>query len=332
MVLDRGKEIDAFLKERFPTYSLGALFYPICPKCGRIQGTRLTAVSESSVRVACGTCCKSFTVERDELRGKLSWKLDCAARWSMFAIDAEVFNKAYLEPTTGTFVVAQALSQEFFEGSQVTPILYGVVDMDREVSGKILDSLTVEGLRSLFGSKWANDIHLTKDRVVLEASRAKVHGDMSLLDFTKQVMPVWELESRQLSWEERALLSSAQSLAHNFLEGGKGLRFPNPESLEKVGPRHAPIVAAVLELALALRRNAGGNYEVFDGQMKAGIERLGPAGKDVSRCLRELTGLQKGLPLRRLLFGLPEEYMNLLVFILRAFSGSPAKTTKSSAA
>jgi hypothetical protein len=91
-------------------------------------------------------------------------------------------------------------------------------------------------------------------------------------------------------------------------------------------------LAAVVELALVLRRNSGGNYEVFDGQMKTGIDRLGSVKRDVSRHLRELTGLTKGLPLRRLLFGLPEEYLNLLVFILRTYAASPGKSTKSSAA
>ena len=109
-----------------------------------------------------------------EVQGKFNWKLDCALRWAIFKIHAEPFNKAYLEPQTGSFVVAQALSERFFGGHPVLPLHYGTVKMDRPLSYKLLESLPPAALRALLVERPTTDLSLTHDAVVAAASHHEV--------------------------------------------------------------------------------------------------------------------------------------------------------------
>ncbi len=315
-VLDRREEIEAFLARRFPDYTPQALYYPICPSCRRIVGTRVVRVGKDQVEIECARCDREISVPRRELRGKLSWKLDCAVRWAMFQVDAELFSKAYLEPKSGTYAVAQALCVEFFAGSQVVPILYGVVQIDGEVSGKLLDSLTPACIRSLFAHRWPNDLKLTRERVVLEASKARVYGDLSLIEFSKQIMPIWLLDPSPLTTEQLTLLGTARTFASHFLGELSGLELPCADTVQAIGSACRADLARVLEQALLLRSNCKDNYGAFDVPMKAVLERLGPNAKEVTDAFRTVTGIKKGPPTRRLLFTLPESYLRLLAFVL----------------
>ena len=118
--LERYDEILKFLSDRFEEYQPEKLFWPLCPQCGYIDETRLETVRAGIVGFYCHRCERSVTIPFDQVTGKLNWKLDCAARWAHFQVDAEPFSKSYLEPKTGTFTIAQALSRKFFDGPCVS--------------------------------------------------------------------------------------------------------------------------------------------------------------------------------------------------------------------
>jgi hypothetical protein len=324
MVLDRYEEILSFLILRFPGYNPQSLFYPICPDCGRIEGTSLSRIQCEWVEVECSACETGYRVAREELQGKLSWKLDCAARWAMFGVDAELFSKAYLEPTAGTYVVAQALSNQFFEGHEVTPILYGMVDLKRDVSYRLFASLPPTALRALLAQQWANDLTIGKERIVLEASRTEVRPGTSYLDFVRQILPGWLLDPASLGMEQMELLARGVAFSNTFLDGVSKASLPCPDVVRRLEPETARLLAGFLDQMLLLRMNCG-TYGEFDEAAQATMKRMGASCKTVTRALREVTGLEKSLPTRRLLFTLPLEYVRMLAFVLDAYARAQAE-------
>src|SRR5207237_1346098 len=99
-------EISAALVERFGVAPRHGLFRPRCPKCQCIDATEVVEVAEAHVSFRCERC---DTLHHDDwrgVRGKLSWKLDCAARWNLYAIDTETFAKEH-QASLGTYEISR---------------------------------------------------------------------------------------------------------------------------------------------------------------------------------------------------------------------------------
>ena len=127
-----------FLTERFKGYHPRKLFWPLCPHCGCIEETKIGKIDKTDIHIYCHRCERSSSMRIDEAKGKLNWKLDCAARWVILNINTEPFSKAYLEPQSGSFVVAQEISKVFYGGQDIFPLHYGAVKIDKSVSYKLL--------------------------------------------------------------------------------------------------------------------------------------------------------------------------------------------------
>jgi hypothetical protein len=323
-VLERSDEIMRFLGERFKQYQPQKLFWVLCPKCGYIDETHIMKVANRTVTCHCARCDQTTVIGFDELQGKLNWKLDCAVRWAILKIDAEAFSKAYLEPQTGTFSIAQALSQEFFGGHPVVPLHYGLVQMEKKLSLTLLDALPPHPLRSMLVEHPAADITLSRDLVVTVASRYEVLPDMTYLDFVKQVLPVWLLTPTTLRSEQRALVAHGVAFKKHFLNEEVRLTLPHRAMIEGTPTDVAHALHTLLCQAIELREHADIGMEQFQERVHGVIARLGQRKSPVLRRLRLIVGQQQGLPASRLLFLLPIEYVQMLAYMLHLYINSDA--------
>lgn len=328
-VFVRYAEILDYLHAEFPNYTPQQLFFPICPDCGHIDTTRILEYGHEVV-FDCSRCEKRFTAASDEIRGKLSWKLDHAAKWSMYNVDVEPFSLAYLEPQEGSYVIARALGNEFFGGRAPMPLRYGLVSMNKELGGKLLSSLPANVVRSIMTERWKTEVEITPDRVRLEASRHEVLPGVTYADAARQLVPTWHAMPEALTAAERELVALGVAYHQNFLAGGLEIRFPARETVLAERPETLCAASRLLRDLNAARRRAGNDYEAFDGAAKSLIAGFGSESKAVVACVRKLVGQETGIPTRKLLFHLPVAYLELVQFIVELASRSPIPPTPAS--
>lgn len=311
-VLLQQDRIYEYLSENFAGYRPEKLYWAVCPTCGYIDGTDIIGTTQTDAHIACQRCGKETWLTYEELRGKLNWKLDCAARWAMFKVHVEPFSKAYLEPKAGSFYIAQGLSKTFFGGSDVSPLHFGTVTMPKELGYRLLDSLPVDVMRSLFIKHHKTDLDINEERVVVEASRVDVLPDYSFLDVVKQLLPAWILDCSELNTHQRELFAKGMTFSREFLGDEVKPILPNREQLEQTPLEVLGEMNSLIQRIIVLREAFHNDYEAFVGPTKATIDRLGQFRKPVIGHLRKIVGQQQGLPNSRFLFLLPLAYLRNL--------------------
>jgi hypothetical protein len=313
IVLERGADITRFLERDFPEYSPQALFYPICPACGRIKGTRLTYYNRQECVIECEACSITATLPSNKLRGKLNWKLDCAARWRIFNIDIEPFTKAYLEPTAGAYWIAQALGREFFGSGDVRSLNIGVVKVDENLDPSAMKTVPSETLKKVFVERWNNDIHLTRERLMLAASKPDAAGEPSFLDRVKRDLPTLKVKGDELTPEEYAFVKQAEAFQHKVMGTEEDRAEAVSGSIFKLKDGTLWGLRMLLRDALHLRQK-GANYDLFDSSLKFTSEELGEFKSEVHQAVRSVLNHRKGLPVRRLLFTVPLPSLDLILY------------------
>ncbi|BCM92908.1 lysine--tRNA ligase [Abditibacteriota bacterium] len=319
IVLEQHDEILAFLSQKFPTYNPDKLFWPLCPRCRFLDGTRVTGTHNDCVQFSCDRCNSTEEIPFDEVEGKLNWKLDCAVRWVLLGVDIEPFSKSYLEPTAGSFFVAQAIAQRFFDWGErtVTPFQYGAVGMERQWSMKLLDALPSDMLRSMMVNRPATDFQISRDQIVSLASRHTVETDLNYLDFVRQILPMWLLTPENLSARQRDLVAHGVAFADSFLDSPTRLHLPTRNEIEGERPEVLRGVHAILARTIALRTEEGKDTrEEFEPLIQDAMKVLGSLKGPCLHRLRTVVGQQQGLPAARFLFSLPLGYLRTVEFLL----------------
>jgi lysyl-tRNA synthetase class I len=294
-------------------------------------------VRNNRAHAFCARCDRRLDLPLDEVRGKLNWKLDCALRWALFRVDAEPFTKAYLEPQTGSFVVARALSQAFFGGNGATmPLPYGQIKMDRQISFALLECLPAQVLRAMMVERPSTDIHLTAEYVTTAASRFDVSPGTTYLEFVKQHLPVWQLAPETLSASQRNLAVHGAAFVRRFFSEHDAA--PHQErqmsAQEQIESENTDVLRdlhALLAEAVRLRRICSLSYEEFHAPLKRIIDGFDQGRKRaVLHRLRLLVGQKQGPPATRLLFLLPQDALGILEYLLELRLASSHNSSSSS--
>lgn len=333
--LENSGRIRAFLQEKFPDYIPEKLFWPICAGCGYIDSTKVEKVEGEDVTVSCSRCQGNQVQPLDSIAGKLNWKLDCAARWRLFNIDAEAFSQPYLEPHVGSFHIAQALSAEFFGGHPVFPLTYGQVKMENKMGGKLLDALPPRLLRHAFVEQPSSDLNLTPEFLVTAASRHEVLPKFTYLDFIKQILPIWLLTPYALTREQRELVKHGISFGKEFLQLSVHPHLPQREHIDSASHEVLAGLQELLQKSVALREEHGevpaasalGDSEValeLQKQLQGCIKEIGAHKKAILLRFRAIIGQEHGLPIAKLLLLLPVDYLQLLLYLIEMFLRCPA--------
>jgi hypothetical protein len=315
-VLRNYDRIMEFLNEHFPGYQPETLFRVLCDECGCIDQTKIERIDANNITFYCQHCEKSHTVSLDEVKGKLNWKLDCAVRWVILNIDTEPFNKAYLEPQTGSFVVAQEISKTFFGGHDILPLHYGLVHVDKSVSYKLLSTLPGDVLRTVFVERATADLTITTDYVLNIASRCQVDFGLSYLDCIRQLVPMWLLRPQALTDRQRELVAQGIRFAEDFLGQEIALQLPTRERVEDTPLNILIAMHGFLLDIIRLREKCGPSWDAFFEPTIQLINSLGDHKRLVISHLRAMLGQKQGVPASKFLFLVPLNYLCALEYML----------------
>ena len=153
--------IQTMLATNFTHYNNRDLFRARCRRCLCIDATTITDVRGRDIRVACARCGADTLEGIEDMQGKLSWKLNCAARWNLYRIDSEVFAKSHAS-VLGTIAIAQFMSRTFYGGRMPRVVPYGDVTISRELSNTLTAILPPTLLKRLFTAHVCRDVVLNR--------------------------------------------------------------------------------------------------------------------------------------------------------------------------
>ena len=95
-------------------------FMPLCKNCGRLNTTKVIGFEDNRVEYVC-EC--GYEGENKINEGKLVWRVDWPARWSILKIDVEPFGKDHAA-AGGSYDTGKRISKEVFNYNPPFPIVY----------------------------------------------------------------------------------------------------------------------------------------------------------------------------------------------------------------
>ena len=136
IALDKSAEIKAILdeyrREPLPDYWLP--YNPICEKCGRVNTTEAYDYDGDIVKYRC-ECGHDGEVDIKDGNGKLTWRVEWAARWAIFGTTCEPFGKDHAA-SGGSYDVGKVISEEIYNWPAPYPVPYEWITLDGEAMSK----------------------------------------------------------------------------------------------------------------------------------------------------------------------------------------------------
>jgi hypothetical protein len=319
--------IQAALAAKFSDFSIRSLFRPQCPRCHGIDATRIQEIQGGTVRFDCERCGNVAGADVAEIKGKLSWKLDCAARWNLYGIDLEVFSKVHLADR-GTLGVSKFISREFFGGRVPNSVTYGEVLLDRDVSYRLLEILPPALLKKLFLTEIRRDLHISKDYIENFCQRVDVIAGMSYVDYIRRELPGRALRAAgrrdgkqtsaatpALDLDEPLLIEHGLHFARYFYGRDHRLRYPDVAAVASLDRETAATLRDLVGYAIKLREDGAP-----EGQGTASVIRSymlrNPRSQPTYHSIRRIFRQPMGPSAAGLLASAPLEYLQLLESIL----------------
>jgi len=319
------RRIQELLSESCHDYTIRNLFHVQCPKCLRIDGTEIEQVEPGAVAYRCARCGLDTRQDPGTLRGKLSWKLDCAARWNLYRIDTEVFSKDHLGEK-GTLNVSRLVSLHFYGGHVPEIVSYGALRISRDLCGRLLAMLPPAMFKELLIEHLTRDLHIGPEYLENFARLYEVSPGVSYVAFVREELPRRALEvGRTLdscsshlnprTVADRALVEHANRFSEFYYKRRHELRLPDLGAI--AGAPGATVEAArdLLRHVLELRdgeRPGAGELKVRIQSHLAGQ----PPAPGLYPFLRGVFGQQDGPSLTTLLAILPREYLATVHLVL----------------
>ncbi len=98
-------------------------FLPLCSKCGKNTTTKLTGFSEKDETITYECTCGDSRTVPIAGNGKLTWRIDWPARWSVLGVSIEPFGKDHATEG-GSYDTGKRIIKEVFEKEAPFPIVY----------------------------------------------------------------------------------------------------------------------------------------------------------------------------------------------------------------
>src|SRR3990170_1447453 len=282
--------IQEMLSERFNKFTINNLFRPQCPECLCIDATNILDVIGKEVRFKCERCRQESRKDVGDIRGKLSWKLDCAARWNLYGIDMETFSKAHLEEL-GSVEISRFMSSHFYGGQIPAIVRYGDIKISSELSNKLLEILPPPVFKGLFTANLMRDVCLTRDYVENYSRKFIIHSGMSYVDYVKRELPKDALlsEAGQQQDQDKSLVKYGNKFSRFYYGKEYGIKFPDLNAVISASKETAQIASQIISYSLGIRNAAiPGNVSIGDLIKSYLFERK--ITGDVYRYLRCLLG------------------------------------------
>jgi len=280
ITFERYGEIQAAIRAEFPGYEPHDLFRLQCPSCQSLDATSVVAVHGDEVTFACRRCGGKERHPWREVRGKLTWKLDCAARWNLYGIHVETFAKAHVAPL-GTYAIASFVSRRFFGGIVPKAAPYGHVRMSRECAGKLLGMLPPTAFKGLLGENPTRDLEINRDSIEGFCRKVEVRPGVSYVDFVRGDLGRLAIQSSEENGAGQSavadsaadrlgvdLIRYARRFSEFFYDRSHEVRLPNADLVADVDPRTASLARDAIARALELRRQPGSDPDVRKAEIK----------------------------------------------------------------
>lgn len=319
IVFARYNEIQQAISARFPQFGMRNLFRVQCPQCRRIDQTEVLTCKDNLVHVACKACSHRTHLSRQEWRGKLSWKLDCAARWNLYGIDAEAFSKSHTSEL-GSYVVSCFLSKEYFGGQIPKALRYGEVKLDRDLSYRLLEILPPTMLKQLMLEHPLRDLDLNKASIEHFARRVEVATGLSYVDFVKRELPALAIskgggvESAFLSnshYDLNELLDYGNRFSGYYFHQEYDISLAGADAITSVDKQVAFAAQTILEHALEIRMRADLSVDQQQSKLMDYLQ-MRHSVPGVYPYLRRIFSQQQGPGIATLLATLPTDYLNVI--------------------
>lgn len=333
-------KIQEMLAGSFDHYTMKNLFRVQCPKCLCIDVTHIREVAGSEIQFECERCGTVSRQDIIEIRGKLSWKLDCAARWNLYGIDMETFSKAHVAEL-GSFEISRFMSRHFYGGKVPAIVKYGDVRISRELSYRLLEILPPVLLRKLFTSHLTRDLDLTRDSIENFCSKFPVRPGLSYVDYVRRELPKEALyeenqqgteesplirpdKTRVTSIDDKSLVTYGNRFSRFYYNKEYGIRFPDAGTIASAHQTTVETALRVIQHSLSVRNDHTPECKNISAQIKSYLAAQ-KASPQVYQFLRRVFGQSEGPNITTLLAILPKDYLSAIGMIL-SFSTEGAHT------
>jgi hypothetical protein len=327
MTLHRYREMQEGITASCHDYTPRQLYRAQCMRCRCIDATELVTVSSDRLSYRCARCDAEHEQRFEELSGKLSWKIDCAARWNLYHIETEVFAKAHWSER-GTLEVARAVSERFFGGQVPEIVRYGDVRLSRELSGKLLGMIPPPMLRRLLTQHPTRDLELTPESIEHFAKTYEVRPGLSYADYVRRVLPGRALEvlsanssnggpPRRPQLSESELVTYGNHFSEHFYGKRHELRLPEADVFPDTPSETIELARELIERALSLRGAEPRSASEIKESLKAFLAAR-PDAPSVYPFLRRLFHQDHGPNITTLLTIFPRDYLRAVHGIVAA--------------
>ncbi|MCE5214029.1 MAG: lysine--tRNA ligase [Methanobacterium sp.] len=109
-------------------------YNPICENCGRVNTTYAYEYNGDMVKYRC-ECGNDGVMDIKSGEGKLTWRVEWAARWKIFGITCEPFGKDHAA-SGGSYDVSKIISKEIFDYPAPYPIPYEWITLKGDAMSK----------------------------------------------------------------------------------------------------------------------------------------------------------------------------------------------------
>ena len=310
-------DIQAAIAKHFPQFGMRNLFRMQCPVCARIDRCDITHADSDTVAYSCGACGSVAQTERSQLKGKLSWKLDCAARWNMYGIHAEAFSKSHTSQL-GSYEVSGFISRHFFGGNVPEAVRYGELRLDKDIAYRLIEILPPKMFKRLLLENTERDLELNKASIEHYCRRVEVAPGLSYVDFVKRELPLLAISKakkpeslQQTCIHTQELLEFGNRFSGFFFHQEHDISLAGAQAIPTASIEVAQAAEAILTYTLEMRRSADYNEEEKQAMLVAFLQsRQSVAG--VFPYLRKVFAQQQGPGIASLLQTLPLDYLDVM--------------------
>ena len=109
-------------------------YNPICSECGRVNTTYAHDFQGTSVQYRC-QCGNEGGMDITSGEGKLTWRVEWAARWKIFGVTCEPFGKDHAA-SGGSYDVSKRISTEIFDYRAPYPVPYEWITLKGDAMSK----------------------------------------------------------------------------------------------------------------------------------------------------------------------------------------------------
>ncbi len=134
--LEKHNEIRAIFDQyrREPLKESWLPYNPICEECGRVNTTEAYDFDGDIVKYRC-ECGHEGETDIKDGNGKLTWRVEWAARWKIFGTTCEPFGKDHAA-SGGSYDVSSVISEEIFDYPAPYPVPYEWITLEGEAMSK----------------------------------------------------------------------------------------------------------------------------------------------------------------------------------------------------